>query len=351
MNEIQTLRWNTLKNIGVPFSVVKDKVRDIYNINIDEVNISDFLENISMKYSQIDIDQLLFHLEEYSFKKMFIFSVKDKVIEELCTDILKEEFMVRNRIKGLYDNEQLAGINEDMSCVYVSEKDKYFIIKMAQRKIVEEEEMLETGCIGYKQYEYYDFVKFVVDLNESLLFMFVNDFYSKACYGNSSAKAITNKKSAFYNLFLNGNQASLMKYGMEDALNKYVLDFFQNLVDENGEFKEFGEVENNISRKITIIETEDPIDTKNNLRSSERDSRHNKYRLQAINYALQNEEHCVKMIECIIGSRIIIFKSSGEIILQGPFLGMEVISNVCKEVFPRYKLPEYESEGSRENLI
>ncbi|MEG0181243.1 MAG: hypothetical protein RR657_05075 [Peptostreptococcaceae bacterium] len=351
MDEIQILRWKTLKDIGVPFSAVKDKVKDIYDIDIDEENMDDFINSISIKYSKIDINQLLFYLEEHSFKKMFIFSIKDKVVEELCSEILKEDFMNRNRIKGLFNNENLGGINEDISCVYISEKDKYFIVKMAQRKIVEIEELLDTGCIGYKQYEYYDFVKFVVDLNESLVFMFVNDVYSKACYGNNSAKVITNKKLAFYSLFLNGNQASLMKYGMEDDLNKYVLDFFENLLHENGEFKEVEEVENDISKKITIIETEDPIESKNNLRSSKRDSRHNKHRLQAINYALQNEDHCVKMIECIINNRIIIFKSSGEIILHGPFFGMEVISNVCKEVFPRYELPEHESESTRKNLI
>lgn len=211
-------------------------------------------------------------------------------------------------------------------------------IKMALIKQAEIEE-LDENFTELKDYEYYDFVKFIVDKDESIVFMFYNDINLISEFEEASKeKAITYKKYSFYNMFIKGNQASLKKYPIDEELNSYVIDILKEIDDEKEEFT--------IRKTIPIIETEDPIDSKNNLRSSKRDARHNKFRLQAIKYALENEDHNVKTIECLINNRNISFKNRGEIILQVPYFGMEVIEDVCKEVFPKYRISSREEQAT-----
>lgn len=329
MDKVQKLRWRTLEKVNFPYSIVLKSVKEEFGVDVIETNLSGFLKKID-EYSCIDNNKLLSIVEKYAFKKLLIFSLREKELEELTNEVFKEDFKNRNMLRYVLDKEDLTGIDEDMKCVYFHESGKYITIKMAQIKTVEVEELEESGRTVYRNIEYYDFVKFIVDMKDGIMFMFFNDVNSILRYDLGNNKSCTYKKSCFYGLFASGTQFSLSKYSIDEELNDYVKNILDKIDINNEEFC--------ISKNIPVIETEDPIDSKNNLRSSKRDSRHNIYRLQAINYALKNEEHNIKMMECEINKRMIIFKNTGEILLQIPFFGMEVITDVCKEIFPQYTL-------------
>lgn len=328
MTNIQELRLKALKNINFPIDIIKTIVLDNFTEEINETSINDFIKNIAEYDFYNNLDEVLFKLEEYAFKKVSIFMIKEKNLEEITNDTYKMNFISRNRIRYCENKENLNGIGEDFKCTYYRDSEQYFTMKVALIKTVEIENP-ENGYSSIENYEYYDFVKFVVDKNEGLLFMFYNDIsYLSPNEDVNNDRAVTNKKSSFYNLFIDGNKRTLTKYFIDEELNEYVIDILQEIKEEEGILK----------KVIPIIETEDPVDSKNNLRSSTRDARHNKYRLQAIKYAIENEDHNIKTIESLINGRHILFRNKGEIILPIPYFGTEVIRDVCREVFPKYRL-------------
>lgn len=337
MDKIQMLRFTALKNINFPMHIIKKIIKDKFDEEILESNIDSFIKNIKRYQVCEKINEILYLIEKNAFKKLLIFDLKEKELEELDNEVFKQEFIRRNMMLNC-KNENLRGIGEDFKCIYYKDTSRYFTIKMALIKKAEIDDIEESFTVT-KDYEYYDFVKFIIDKDESIVFMFYNDINSIAEFEEASKdKAITYKKYCFYNMFSKGNQASLKKYSIDEELNTYVIDILKEIDDEKEEFT--------IKKTIPIIETEDPVDSKNNLRSSKRDARHNKFRLQAIKYALENEEHNVKNIECLINGRYICFKNRGEIILQVPYFGMEVIEDVCKEVFPKYRIASREEEAT-----
>lgn len=335
MNKLQKLRWNTLMKINFPYKILEKIIKEKYNVPLEEKSINEFISN-NDKYEMIDNDNLLFLLENNGFKKLMIFSIREKEMEEIINETFKQDFINRNMLEYVRDKEDIVGIGDDMKCVYFNENGNYITIKMAQVRKTEVEDLKETGHTGIKDIEYYDCVKFIIDCREEILFMFYNDVNTITGYDLGNNQAITCKKASFYNLFSKGNKFSISKYSIDEELNKYVISILDEIDISNEECC--------INKNIPIIETEDPIDSKNNLRSSKRDSRHNVYRLMAINYALKKEEHNVKMMECEINNRIIVLKNTGEIILQLPYFGMEVITDVCKEIFPEYTLSERREE-------
>ena len=119
-------------------------------------------------------------------------------------------------------------------------------------------------------------------------------------------------------------------------MKRYVNNYLRSIEESSNHLDIEG---SEISNSIILIETIDPVNAKNNLRSSKGDGRHNKYRLNAIKYALDKEEHTVKVMECMINNRWFQFKNTGEIITSGPYFSREVINDVCKEIFPTYELP------------
>lgn len=337
MGEIQKLRFNTLFKIKAVDNI-KKIIKEKYDLEIQD--IKNFIDNIERNYNDNEIDEILFEAERYSYKKLMIFSIKDKQIEELTNPVFKEDFINRNNIINMKDKEKIKGLNENIRCTYFTEYDKFFIIKMAQKKEVIVEKQTSLGILEERSY-YYDSVKFIIDKEESLVFMFYNDANIIADGDVDNGKAITEKKTALYRMFIDGNNRTLYGYDSSEELNQYVIKFLEEAAEED-KIKD-------VERHIILIETKDPVESKNNLRSSKKDCRHNKYRLQAIKYALENEEHIVKMLECEISNKIVIVKEN-EIILNGPFFEMEVINNVCKEIFPEYKLCSREEESSGRNI-
>ena len=335
MEEIQELRVERLIKIKA-MENVKKVAKDKYKLDIE--NNGSFIDKI--KNQDIDIDTFLFDVEKDSYKKLKIFSIRDKDIEELTNPVFKDEFIKRNRIKNMENKETIKGLNDNIRCTYFSDTNKYFVIKMAQKRLIVIEKEADNGILE-ENFIYYDSVKFVIDKEEALVFMFYNDANMIADCDVDNGKAITQKKKALYTMFAEGNKRTLNPYDSSQELSDYVLSFLKEY-EEDQKIKE-------VQRHIVLIETKDPVENKNNLRSSKKDCRHNKYRLQAIKYALENEDHVVKMLECELDKRIVIIKEN-EIILDGPFFGMEVINNVCKEIFPEYKLYSREDESERRNI-
>lgn len=328
MSNLEELRWNALKNINFPINILKQVVRDKFKCEVKEDDIDEFIKKID-SYTEIDDKKkLLFLLERNAFKKLSVFSIKSIHIDEIC-NFFKLDFINRNQMMFLKDNEQLIGIGEELKCTYYSENERYFIIKQALVKTIEIEQSPDSYS-QIKDYEYYDFVKYVIDKDEEIVFMFYNDINSIAKESDEDkSKIFTKKKMSFYNMFTNGNKYSLKNYSINCELDKYIFNLLEDLNDSQ---------DNHLNKTVTLIETEDPKNSRNNYRSGKIDGKHNIYSLNAIKYSLENEGHNVKSIWCIINDREFLLKNKGEIILTEPYFGMEVIEDVCKEIFADYSL-------------
>src|SRR3712207_6164739 len=69
---------------------------------------------------------------------------------------------------------------------------------------------------------YYHCSKFIVDLEKNLMFLFYNDIISEGEDGFGKGKAITEKKQAFYSLFTEGTQYTLLRFNIHEYLNNYI---------------------------------------------------------------------------------------------------------------------------------
>jgi|GEM_PF-2428576 hypothetical protein len=329
---INSLRWKALGDIGVSYQYIKNYIKNKYNIEISETNINEFSNEVKERYAIIDEDEVLFNLEDSSYRKLAFFSLREKESEELRNGMFRENFLQTNRLKSFVDNEIVSGVDQVLYPCYIKFSDRYVTIKMAQLRSYIYEDFDEDNVVTSTEKTYYHCVKFIVDLYKNILFMFYNDINNETEELNCKSKAITEKKQAFYSLFPEGTQNTLIKLCIDSYLNKYIKDYLNNI--------ECNKEDNNNS--VIVIETSDPIESKNNLRSSKKDGRHNEYRLKAIKYALEHEDHNVKVVELKVKGRWFQLKSQGEIITIGPYFNREVVKSVCEEIFPDYKLSENE---------
>ena len=69
MTNIQELRLKALKNINFPIDIIKTIVLDNFTEEINETSINDFIKNIAEYDFYNNLDEVLFKLEEYAFRK------------------------------------------------------------------------------------------------------------------------------------------------------------------------------------------------------------------------------------------------------------------------------------------
>ncbi|MGK0469401.1 hypothetical protein [Clostridium sp.] len=327
--ELSNLRWQALGMIGVSFQYIKNYLKNRYMIDIKEANIEEFTKNL-LDYTEIDNQKVLFELEDMSFKKIMVYSLREKELEEVINTVFREQFVNSNRMEGVIGNKKLNHIDTPLSPCYVSFGANYIIVKMAQLRCYMGDDVDEDNVVISSPKEYFHCAKFVIDIVKGLVFLFYNDINNDEEEGNWKAKAVTEKKQAFYNLFNEGTQYSLLKFGFENELYLYIKRYLDALKLSGGEG----------DGPVLVIETSDPSEGKNSLRSSKVDGKHSRQRLDAIRYALEYERHTVRSIECTINSRWFHIKNYGEIITSGPYLSKEVIESVCEEVFPDYRISE-----------
>lgn len=333
------LRWEGLKHIGVKYEYIRNVLYKMYNVDVIESSFPEFINAIPEKYCDINHQEILFELEEVSYKKIAVFSMRDQELEQLGL-VEREMFLRINRIEDLVDKKILT-MNTLSNVIYpcfVHFGDRFITIKMGQIRKIYLDDFGKNGEIISKEVEYYHCAKFVVDFYNNLVFLFYNDIHGDE--DNSKTKAITEKKLAFYNLFCNGNQQTLTIYNFDMHLKRYINNYLASIGSKKDDSIDVDNMD--INNTVRLIETIDPVNTRNNLRSSRSDGRHNTHRLNAIRYALDKEEHTVKMIECIINKRWFQFRNSGEIITSGPHFNREVVKDVCGEIFPNYELPSEE---------
>jgi hypothetical protein len=333
--ELNTLRWQALGAIGVSYQYIKNYLRGKFNVDITELNLDDFSKIVATKYPGINQNVALFDLEDSSYRRLAIFSLRDKECDELKNVILRQNFIQVNRLGLMVDNVNVRGIDEVLYPCFLHFDERYVEIKMAQLRSYTVDVFDEDNVVTSVDKTYYHCTKFIIDLDESLVFLFYNDINGDIEESSFKAKAITEKKQAFYGLFTEGTQNTLLRRYIDSYLNKYVKEYLEYLQNDDKAEDECDE-----AYSIVVIETADPIEVKNNLRSSKKDGRHNEFRLGAIQYALEHEDHTVKSMDCNINGRWFQFKNHGEIVTKGPYFSREVIESVCEQIFPDYRLSE-----------
>ncbi|WP_459482140.1 hypothetical protein [Clostridium saccharoperbutylacetonicum] len=332
MEEYNSLRWVRLEEVGVEFSYIKSVVKDAYEYPIKENTIQEFRENIK---SYIDIDEckLLNLLEDETYKKASIFSIKqykknkDKVpiIEDVTNDTFNVLFKEKNDI-NFTDGEYYNGKLDDcFKIIYYSKEDEFVTIKMACVISEDGSETLEDGTTEEYDVELYDCCKFIIDINNRLVMMFHNDIKSNII---SISKQVTIKKTAFRTLF-SITTKNIIKYVLNGYLEKYFNEYMKE------------QRAGNLRKLVSIIEAS-AVDNDNQekslIRSVKRDYVHSKKRLDAIEDAMENEKLTISEIECSLDDVIIDLQMKGDISCINSFLYKEVVENVSKEFFNGYKL-------------
>lgn len=329
MNKYNSIRWNRLKELGIDFKYIKKTVKNKYDYEIKEKTIDKFIEGIN-NYKDINEIELLNIIEDETYKKASIFSIvqykknKNMPIIQDMTSMLNAYFIEKNEINidptdCNYELDEIFRVTE-----YI-QKEKFAVIKLARRINVKIIEPIDDGTIDEDEKEIYDCCKFYIDIVNKLIIMFFNDIKESDM---NPAKEITYKKSAFRSLFDGVTNKNMVRYFM----NEYLEAFFKEYMKEykNGENRKL----------ISIIEaTSNGEDEERSLiRSVKKDFIHNKKRLEAIEYDIENEGLNISEIECCIKGNFIDIKMGGEITCINTFLYKEVIEDVCKEFFEGYTI-------------
>lgn len=324
MKNLNELRWNRIKEAELPFIYIKSIVKRMYDYEIKESNVDEFIINIS-NYINIDEGILLLNIERDIYIKLKIFSLKDlkkydkhPIEDELTNPMLKMLFEVQNNIKikdGIFGIDDLDSFYR---VIYYKEEDNKFDFRLACIKRSIEIVIDDLGCQDEIEIYVYDSVRFIVDLDKRLVFMYYNDILE----GNFKANnEVTNRKRAFMELFRNVNTKNLISFDISNKLLKYFNEYLL-------------EIENNNPKKlISMIETVGTLNKRNSLSSIADDFKHAHARLVAIDYAINNEDHDIATLECIVNSHNVRLRREGYIMLPDSTFQMEVIKDVWKEFF------------------
>lgn len=334
MKEYNYIRWERLKELNIEFNFLKSIVKNSYSYEMKEKTINEFIKNISW-YKNIDECDLLNKLEEYSYKKIDIFSIEkykknkeEPFISDITNDFFRTYFKVKST-KGLENNKYCYGeLDSTFRVVYYNIQHDFAIFKMARVSLYSVSESQDDGTSDQYDKEIYDCCKFYIDLKNKLIFMHFNDIKN---IDTNTSKEITKKKNEFRALFTDVTNKNMLKYFITKNLEVY----FKNYMNEIRE--------NNQHKLVSIIEASsyDYKDgDKSLIRSVERNFIHSRKRLDAIESDIGTERNLtITEIECTIDDKIIDLKGDGEIYCINNFFYKEVINNVCQEFFNGYKSP------------
>ncbi|MBD5643176.1 hypothetical protein HYH96_04620 [Clostridium botulinum] len=333
MNNYNKIRWDRLIELGISVEYVKTLIKKNYGYEIKENNLNEIKINME-QYGDINETELLNKIERYSYNKISIFFCrqykKDKeepLFSDLSNEVFQSYFKSDNTINMDNGKYYTGELGECFKVLYFNKiNNTHVIIKMAKVIELEVSEENDRGEIEEYTKDSYDFVKFVIDLNKKVIFMFYNDFIGKT---NSYKKEITSKKTAFRMLFTNVSSKHLLKYNIDEILENYFKDYMKEIKEKKPK------------KLISIIETIMVNGEKSSLKSIQHDYNHNPKRLEAIENEVNNEGHTISTIECMVNGNSININNIGEIICQTNFFNEEVVKNVCDEFFNGYELSPY----------
>lgn len=327
MKYLNVLRWNRVKESEIPYIYIKGVIKNIYKYEVKEDTIDEFIERID-SYININEGFLLSIIEEHVYRKLRIFSMKDLIKYDehpikltFNNKVFKELFKQKNRI-NISENEYYEGeLDTCYKVVKYSENKNIFEIKLSCIKNSIDIQTQTDGLQNEVSIDVYDSVKYIIDIDKELVFMFYNDILE----GNfNNNKEVTNRKKAFCNLFENLSNSNLVNYELTQNLLEY---FYEYLKELN---------ENNIKKSISLIETFNKSGKANSVRSKASDFNHSEHRIKAIEYAIEKENHNISTIECVVNSNSMRLRYNGEICLQDCTFQSEVMESVCNEFFRDY---------------
>ncbi|WP_017416750.1 hypothetical protein [Clostridium tunisiense] len=332
MIEYNSIRWERIKELEVEFSYIKAIVIKIFDYQIRESNLDDFIKNID-KYRDINECKLLDELEGETYKKMVILSIrrykKNKhmpIIEDITNSVYSMIFKTSNGVKMANGEHYDGQLDECFKVTYLKKDDKFATIKLSRVITNKLEENLEDGTTNLVDKTIYDCCKFIIDINNKLVAMFFNDIKNS---NKNITKEITLKKCAFRSLFAEVTNKNIIKYYLNTYLEKYFKSYMEDK--RNG----------NERKLISIIEASciDGIcEERSLIRSINNNYIHSDQRLMAIEDDVNKKGLTISELECCINDSIVDLKMDGEITCVNSFFYEEVITNVCKEFFGGYKL-------------
>lgn len=321
--KITELRWKRIYESNLSFDYIKLLVKEKYNDNIKENDIKSFSKNIN-GYSNIKEGELLSLLEDISYNKMSIFSIKkeessqNSIIDTFSTDLGKAAFSKTTKVN--INNLMLCTDELDTS-VYTLSHYKYkteSIVEIFLYSIKEYEIIIDDSGVEYERLEkVIDLIKFIINLENGIVYM----LYSDIDISSTKSKDVTNRKKAFMNLFKHVNSKNLNKWDITEYLTAYVNKYIEdNLsgVDTN--------------KLISTIKTS-AIKDRLSLQSIREDYKHSKLKLMAIKEDLDAKTHIISLLECNIKSNIVRLKSNGELSILNSTFQAEVMKDVCNEFF------------------
>lgn len=223
-------RINRIKSL-LDFDSVKRIVKNRYDYDIIESCLEDFFKYIN-EYDDIDELELLGILENESFIKMSVLNMRKikkaphyPICEEILNPMLLQLFKSKNNIKS---KEYVGELGECYEVIYYNEnrnKDdiKNLDIKIACVRSFEKKLTKEDGVIEEIKEEIYDCARFIIDIDNKLIYMFYNDWPNGY---NSNVKGYTEKKRVLYTIFHNASQGNVLSYVLSDSLTDYFKDYY-----------------------------------------------------------------------------------------------------------------------------
>lgn len=332
MDKHNEIRWSRLVNVGIEINHIKKIVKDIYGYEIRESSVNLFINNIN-NYKDINQVVLLNKLEEETYKKAHVFSIKKPeksndipIINEL-TSLLNVYFKEKNEIT--FDNDEY--FNGELTSAYKVTfykcTNEMAIIKLARKFNFIDKNVEEDSSIDSEEKEVYDCCKFYIDLLKGLIIMFFNDVKESDL---NPSKEITLKKASFRSLFDNVNSHNMIKFHLHQYLEEYFRSYMNEIQEKNQK------------KLISIIEATslniNAEEERSLIRSVNREYKHSIKRLEAIEDDINNEGLTISEIESCINGNSINVRKGGEMFCTNTFFYKEVIDDVCKELFGEYKL-------------
>lgn len=328
---INDIRWKRIEILDIDFNFIKSIISEKFGYEVREVSLRNFLSNMK-EYKNLDIDKLLFYIEDKYYNRLSILSMKPlkkepeyPVYEELINPTFNLEFKRKNRIIKQENNEFIGELDNIFKVTYYYENERFVEIKLS--KIFQHSYRIDNeGIIEDITENIYDCFKVIIDLEDKLIFMFYNDLPINS---SNNGYEYTNKKKAFYQLFTNATKGNILSYIISDSLTKYFLEYVI-------------EVENqDIKKLVSLVEATNLIGARKATRSISHEYKHDECSINAIKSLVIDKGYCISAIECKLKSNLIKLKNFGEICIEKGFFSKEVLESVCKEFIEGHEIYKF----------
>lgn len=324
MDSYNNLRWERVKKSLLHFDNIKMIVKSLWEYELREDNIEEFLNNIG-KYKDIDEGVLLCNIEPHTYRKLIVYDMKDiakydvhPIISNLDT-MNKLYFISKNKINIKPQQHYKGKLDSTYRVTYYDDSTSgVFEMYMASVKKYPIRNISDDGEHDEYYEEAYDSIRIIINFDTKKVFL----FYNNIDISREHDKDIKHRKVDFCNLFFGEvKNSNLIKYNFSDILTKYVLDYIE-------------ETKNNENKRLVNTIEINGIKIRNStIKTSEPDFNHSLKTLEGIEEKLLTNMYRVCTLECKLSNTLIKVKYDGEISLFDSTFQSEVVENVYKEVF------------------